>query len=198
MIKKWNKFNESEMSSYNHYIDIKDKLTEENLKQLNSIFPEIRECFISFEDSGLINTYRFGGLYNPDKSKEIDNQRKPELSNFTPQSRASLEEKLKSASDYYVPRYTAEWVSRFVSIGIDFPTNDNGWIGGEGVDLLDDVIESKNRLQSLGYEIELYFWKESQVNATGKDPLEIRVYFDMECEWPELGGHRGRNQRGED
>lgn len=188
MIKDWSKFNEN-----NHvWFDTKDRLKSENKPTIIKVIDDVRDCFTSFEDLGIINRYNFGGMYNPNKERDAKEHFKmypsPSFSNRTIHGEPS-ELDIERISEFFVPEYQGEFVNRFMGVGINFPyEEDGGWIGSKGIDLLDDLIEDKNRLKSIGYDMEICFWrtKFNTNNHSHLDPLEVRVYFDLDCEWPEL------------
>lgn len=183
MIQGWDKFNEDN-SEIPSYLDVKKELTKSNSIKIIDIFSNITDTLVSLNDMGIIKSYTFGGFY---KGKEAEEEEKLLYNrNFYP---TPSEHDLESISDFYIPKYNGKWINGFLSIGINFPYERDGWLGEEGVDLLDDIIEAKNRLKSIGYKMEMCFWKtkftESQIrNMNHINPLEIRVYFEMECEWP--------------
>ena len=199
MIKSWDKFNEDitsitksdDESRYQKYKSTYIELVRANIPQVEKIIDDVKECFISFEDDGLVKKYQFGGMYNPDKRKNSEEyfstRPSPSMHRkaFYPEAD---EEMVKSIADFLLPRYWGEYVNRFISIGIDFPFQKDAWIGGEGIDLMDNLIEAKNRLKSMGYSMEIKFWKMWNPEPTrhGYSPLEVRVYFDLDCEWPEI------------
>lgn len=198
MIKGWSKFNESSdwkgsenESRYQRYKSTYIELVRNNIPQVENIITDVKECFVSFEDDGLIEKYQFGGMYNPDKRKNADEyfrtRPNPDMYRraFYPEAD---EEMVKGISDFLLPKYWGEYVNRFMVIGINFPFQDSAWIGGEGIDLMDDLIVAKNRLKSMGYSMEMKFWKmwNPEPKRHGYSPLEVRVYFDLDCEWPEI------------
>jgi len=191
MIKRWDRFNESRDESdenrYQLYKDTYIKLVRNNIPQVENIIADVKDCFASFEDDGLIEKYQFGGLYNPDKSKSTDDHFSTSIyrRSFYPEAD---EETIKGISEFLMPKYWGEYINRFVIVGIDFPFEDSAWIGSEGIDLMDSLVEAKNRLKSMGYSMEMKFWKmwNPEPKRHGYSPLEVKVYFDLDCEWPEI------------
>ena len=80
MIKSWDKFNEDITSSaksdnesrYHKYKSTYIELVRSNIPQVEKIIDDVRECFTTFEDGGLVKKYQFGGMYNPDKRKNAE------------------------------------------------------------------------------------------------------------------------------
>ena len=188
MIKRWDRFNENIFSGkegyeietqYKKYRSAYIQLVRDNIPQVEKIIDDVKECFISFQDDGLVKKYQFGGMYNPDKRKSAEQY-------FNTRPSPSLHDKpflepdkeiIKSISEFLMPKYWGEYKSRFMKIDIDFPFQESGWIGGKGIDLMDMLIESKNRLKSIGYDMEIYFWKFKFPTPSnhGYAPLEVRV-----------------------
>ncbi len=189
MIQGWDKFNEDN-SEIPSYLDVKRELTKSNSIKIIDIFGNITDTLAPLNDMGIIKSYTFGGFYegfNASTNSIIENDERFLYNrNFYP---TPSEHDLESISDFYIPKYNGKWIIGFLSIGIDFPYEKAGWLGEEGVDLLDDIIEAKNRLKSIGYKMEMCFWQtkftESQIRSMSHiNPLEIRVYFEMDCKWP--------------
>mgnify|MGYP001032213449 CR=1 FL=1 len=187
MIKGWSKFNERSV-----WFDTKDRLISENKPTIIKVINDVRDCFSDFEDDSLITKYAFGGMYNPKKNKDIDSNtnHSPRMNNrsFYPQP---SELDLDRISEFFVPEYSAKFLDSFMYIGINFKYKEGGWISDEGIDSLDYLIEAKNRLKSRGYRMEICFWAtkftKSQIEHMSHiEPLEVRVYFDLDCEWPQL------------
>lgn len=187
MVKGWDKFNERSI-----WFDTKDRLISENKPTIIKVINDVRDCFSDFEDDSLITKYAFGGMYNPRKNKDIDSNtnHSPRMINrsFYPEP---SELDLDRISEFFVPEYSAKFLDSFMYIGINFKYKEGGWISGDGIDSLDYIIEAKNRLKSMGYRMEICFWAtkftKSQIkNMSHIEPLEVRVYFDLDCEWPQL------------
>lgn len=185
MIKGWDKFNENK----HVWFDTKDRLISENKPTVIKVIDDIRECFSHFEDDSLVTRYAFGGMYNPRK-RVPGSETSPRMCNRTFYPEPS-ELDLDRIAEFFVPEYSGKFLDSFMMVGVDFKYKEGGWISDEGIDSLDYLIEAKNRLKSMGYRMEICFWAtkftESQMkNMTHIDPLEVRVYFDLDCEWPQL------------
>ena len=118
MIKGWSKFNESSdwkgsenESRYQRYKSTYIELVRNNIPQVENIITDVKECFVSFEDDGLIEKYQFGGMYNPDKRKNADEyfrtRPNPDMYRraFYPEAD---EEMVKGISDFLLPKYWGE------------------------------------------------------------------------------------------
>jgi hypothetical protein len=186
MIQGWSKFNENN-DEIPSYLDMKDRLAAENTPQIKKVIDDVRNCFISFEDKGIINGYKFGGIYNPKKDtpRDLNINYSPSISGNKFHREPSKKD-LESISEFFVPKYYAEFENTFISIGVDFTYDGThgGWLNENGIDSIDDIIEAKNRLKLMGYEMKICFWQTKFDTALRQvDPLEIRVYFKMDCTW---------------
>ena len=199
MIKGWKKFNEDIVdfddseSRYDRYIRVQQELINANIPQVKKVIDDVRDCFISYEDMDIIKGYHFGGLYDPDKRSTMVSHKRESFSQAF--KGEPSEREIENISEFFVPKYWGEFINRFISISVNYPydrmhvtkngyVTDVGWIGEEGIDILSDLIEAKSRLKDLGYKMEICFWKSKT------EPLEIRVYFDMVCEWPDIYSDR--------